>query len=297
MKQPTINPPPPSNSLSSSIIAKTALALFARLPKKGKPCSSPTRLEYTVLAAIIQSRPGKNPVVVSLGTGTKCLNKYQLNPAKVSDSHGEVVCKRAFRLYLMKQISLFVSGSKNTIIEKTGIKFKIAEEVSFHMYVSQGLCGDSSMEHLVEMRRLEDLAKAGEKKEGVEVEPEQEIGSKRKITEDVNLPDAKRVKTDSVVRGRESLDLLGVRRTKPGRADSLHTSSMSCTDKMVKWNVLGLQGSLLGNMIEPVLLSSLVLSDEGFTTGDITRLGERIKDEGGELKVSLEGFNGEDRCR
>lgn len=62
-------------------------------------------------------------------------------------------------------------------------------------------------------------------------------------------------------RGRDNYALLGVLRTKPGRADSLPTLSMSCSDKIASWNILGFQGALASRFLGPLYLSRIIIGE------------------------------------
>ena len=47
-------------------------------------------------------------------------------------------------------------------------------------------------------------------------------------------------------------------RTKPGRGD--RTMSMSCSDKIARWNILGIQGALLCHLLEhPIYIATITL--------------------------------------
>lgn len=69
------------------------------------------------------------------------------------------------------------------------------------------------------------------------------------------------VAVPSIARGRDYYSLKGVLRTKPGRKDSPATTCLSCSDKIARWNVLGLQGSLLSHLLDPIHIDSIVISD------------------------------------
>jgi hypothetical protein len=89
---------------------------------------------------------------------------------------------------------------------------------------------------------------------------------------------------DQPWRGRDNYHCFGVLRTKPGRADSPPTVSMSCSDKIASWNILGIQGALCAQMFLPVYISSIIIGEVEEKTRDVVKgdclraLWERIPD-------------------
>lgn len=71
----------------------------------------------------------------------------------------------------------------------------------------------------------------------------------------------------TVTRGRDNYALYAALRTKPGRADSPPTSSMSCSDKIAKWAALGFQGALLSRVLEPIFINKIIIDTESVPEG------------------------------
>lgn len=262
--------------MNSDVIASKAIAQFNRLPKKGKPNVS---REWTTMSAILLHKytnesSDDNLKVISIGTGTKCLGQNELSRSGdvVSDSHAEVIARRSFLLFVYEQIELCKRGHsdksilefKNTSNDKVLFgNLKLREGISFHMFISHLPCGDAAIIEKVsdKVETKKDLSTHNQSRDPGDLSPPTK---KTKI----ELGDAEVVENSQEHRTGaklqagplqfEELQVTGRCRVKPGKGDP--TLCMSCSDKLAKWQILGLQGALLSLFIEePLRLKSITI--------------------------------------
>ncbi|XP_011264152.2 tRNA-specific adenosine deaminase 1 isoform X2 [Camponotus floridanus] len=200
----------------------------------------------------------------ALATGTKCLGESELindtrekRGSRLSDSHAEVLARRAFIRYLYDQIDLALHGSESAVFSWSHKnKIELNSNVSFHFFSSQTPCGDCS---IFPKHEIYD--------NGVPVHKIRRIREDtcgytivESYCKDIHRTGAKCVKGEEIQDSRlpgVNYHTIGPLRTKPGRGNP--TNSLSCSDKMAKWLILGLQGSLLSLLIPPIKLKSITI--------------------------------------
>ena len=212
-------------------IAKLCLDKYESLKKTGKP----TEKEWTVLSGIVLQDESKQLSVISLCTGTKCLTGAELKNTmyiyrgnKLSDSHAEILARRAFLRYLYNQVDLVINNEKSTIFCTKENKI-LMKDVSFHFFSSQTPCGDCS---IIPKLKNESTFSIPCKRFKPETNSKSEYGEE---IVDVHRTGAKCIDNDLQDTHEKGANYhtVGPLRTKPGRGD--RTLSLSCSDKMAKY--------------------------------------------------------------
>jgi len=246
-----------------------------------------------VLAAIIMKRhfPGeeaREDLVVSLGTGNRCIvgTRMSLEGLTVNDCHAEVISRRGFLRFLYQNLLAYDPVDPDRIFEpvspeetqpKSSIvpdfpRLKVRGGVSFHMYISTAPCGDGALfsPRDNEIYDVDTETAAKEHKPTFTSSVQGVLRTKMEGGEGTIPiePDMEPQTWDGIIRG-----------------ERLRT--MSCSDKIAKWNVTGIQGALLSHFLEPVYLSSVTLGYL-FDFGHLSRaLCCRLKG-GGEIPLLAE---------
>lgn len=175
--------------------------------------------------------------VVAMGTGSKCIKGESISESglAVNDCHAEVIARRSLLRFFYSQLELCALGqNESSIFERSssGKRYKLRPGVSFHLYVSTAPCGDAR------------VFSPAEAKDGVDQHPNRSSRGMGRV---------KIEEGEGTVLGTKQ------EQTWDGILSGERLVTMSCSDKVVRWNVLGLQGTLLSLLLQPVYLKSIVI--------------------------------------
>ncbi|XP_066599678.1 tRNA-specific adenosine deaminase 1 [Prorops nasuta] len=249
-------------------VAKLCIKKYETLAKTGKPINN----EWTVLSGFVLKATDGSFSLLSLATGTKCLggseilkNKQDDIGAQLSDSHAEVLARRALLRYLYDQLEIALNGKQSDIfyVDDTQ-QFKIREGISLHFFSSQMPCGDCS----IFLKREATVVLSPAKLRKLENNEKYELEARRTSEQDTTIEDiyrtgAKCIGTESNQDPKlpgKNYHVVGPLRIKPGRGNP--TLSLSCSDKLAKWNVLGVQGALLSILIPKLKIATIIIGGD-----------------------------------
>lgn len=170
--------------------------------------------------------------VVAVGTGTKCIGGESISDSglAVNDCHGEVIARRSFLRFLYLQLEYCSKGQESIFEMAPSGLYAVKPGITFHLYISTAPCGDAR------------------------------IFSPTEVVPDNHPQRASRgLARVKIEAGEGTVLATNQIQTWDGILNGERIYTMSCSDKLARWNVLGAQGALLSIFVEPIYFKSLII--------------------------------------
>ncbi|KAL5017270.1 hypothetical protein ScPMuIL_006859 [Solemya velum] len=214
-------------------------------------------------AAFIVKRGDSEGEVVAMGVGNTCLSAEHITQdgRSLVDSYAVALARRALLKYFHKEMKSYYDGNKIvSIFEETSRTpglLQLKEYITIHMFMNHPPPGDYAY-----------YSEEPSPKLTIEQEEKVKFGAHFPAFND-DLPGWFCTKNEDGVITPVEEDQAPQQSVKE-LCEGEDLLVMSCSDKILQWNIVGLQGALFSAFLEPVYLTSIILGGQ-FDHGHLTR--------------------------